>query len=344
MREIKIKNRIIGENHPPFIVSEIGAMYEDIEGMKLLIKKSKEAGADGVKIQTYSADTISLKGAEFKFEDGSVMSQYDFFKKYEISKESHKILFDYADKLGIMIFSTPSHFEDADFLETLGVPAYKTGSDDLTNYPFLKYLAEKGKPVIMSTGMATLSEIEMAVDTVLKTGNKDLILLHCTVAYPPEPEFANLNIINSLKETFGIPVGYSDHIFGTFSGCLAASMGACMIEKHVTLDRTLKRADYQVSLEPSELREMVEQIRLIDVLKGSKVKKVFPPEEKWRRNARKSLVAAVSLNKGEVLKKEDIKIIRPGTGIHPKDMDFVAGRVLKRDIKENEILSMDCLY
>lgn len=343
MKTITIDNTGVGPGQPCFIISEIGAMYEDIEGMKKLIKASKDAGADAVKIQTYRAETIALPGAEFEFEDGSRMSQFDFFKQYEISREDHKNLFDYARKIGITMFSTPSYYDDADFLDELDVPAFKTGSDDLTNYPFLEYIARKGKPMIVSTGMATLGEVEEAVNTILKTGNDQLILLHCTTSYPPETRYANLNIMKTLQLAFDVPVGYSDHIPGIFSSVLAASMGAYVIEKHVTLDRNLKRQDYQVSIEPSELKEMVDQIRLIPVLQGQSVKKVFPQEEKWRRNARKSLVAERNMKSGEILRREDIKIIRPGSGIHPRYLDMFAGKTLKKDLAENEVISKDAV-
>ena len=342
MKNIIIDKIKIGQDQKVFVISEIGAMYEDIDGMKKLIKASKDAGADAVKIQTYRAETISLPGSEFEFEDGSRMSQYDYFKKYEISQKNHKILFDYASQIGIIIFSTPSYYDDVDFLDKLGVPAFKTGSDDLTNYPFLEYIAHKGKPVIVSTGMSNLEEVEKAVEVILKTGNDQLILLHCTVAYPPEPEYANLNIIKTLQMAFNLNIGFSDHIIGTFSSVLAASMGACIIEKHFTLDRSLEGPpDYQVSLEPAELKEMTDQIKLIPVLKGQFVKKVYSPEKKWRINGRKSLVAARSIKAGEKILKKDIKIIRPGNGVHPKYLDIFAGRLLKRDISKNELFSFD---
>lgn len=343
MQSITVDDTRIGDGQACFIISEIGAMYEDLEGMKKLIKASKDAGVNAVKIQTYRAETIALPGAEFEFEDGSRMSQFDFFKQYEISRGDHKILFDYARELGITIFSTPSYYDDVDFLNELDVPAFKTGSDDLTNYPFLEYIARKGKPMIVSTGMSTLGEVEEAVRTILKTGNDQLILLHCTTSYPPETRYANLNIMKTLQLAFDVPVGYSDHIPGIFSPVLAASMGACVIEKHVTLDRNLKRQDYQVSLEPLELKEMVEQIRLIPVLQGESVKKVYPQEEKWRRNARKSLVAARDMKSGEILRREDIKIIRPGSGIHPRYLDIFAGKTLKKDLAENQVIPEDAV-
>jgi N,N'-diacetyllegionaminate synthase len=341
MKNIIIGDKRIGTEEPCFVISEIGAMYEDLNGMKELIKKSKEAGADAVKLQTYKADTIALPGAKFEFEDGRTMSQYDFFKQYEISENDHVTLFDYAKNLGIIIFSTPSHVDDVDLLDELGAPAYKTGSDDLTNYPFLEYIAEKGKPMIVSTGMSDISEVDKAVNTVRKTGNDQLILLHCTVSYPVSPKFANLNIINTLHQAFNLPVGYSDHVFGIFPSVLAASMGACVIEKHFTLDRELKRVDYQVSLEPHELQKMIEQIKLIPILKGESFKKTYPNEEKWRKNARKSITASRNIKKGETLNYDNMKIIRPGTGIHPKYMKFIIGKTVKRDLNENQIIPED---
>jgi len=343
MREIKIKNSVISHDKPHYIIAEIGAMYENIDGMKKLVKASKEAGVDAVKIQTYQAEKLALPGAIFQFEDGSTMSQLDFFKQYEISLDNHKILFDYANELDIPIFSTPSHSDDVDFLDSMNVPVFKTGSDDLTNYPFLEYIAGKGKPIIVSTGMATLAEVEKAVGVIQKAGNDQIVLLHCTVSYPPGPESANLNIIKTLRYAFDLPVGYSDHIFGVFSSVLAASLGACVIEKHLTLDRSLKRADYQVSLEPDEMKDMVDQIRLIDTLRGSGVKKVYPTEEKWRRNARKSIVAARDFKPGDVINNDALKIMRPGTGIHPQYLNFVVGRTIKKEIKCNEIIPEDAI-
>lgn len=327
---VTIDSKTIGHGHPCYVISEIGAMYEDIDGMKKLIKASADAGADAVKIQTYKAETIANPDAEFEFEDGSRMSQFEFFNKYEISKDDHREMMRYANELGITFFSTPSDKADVDFLEELGVPAYKTGSDDLTNYPFLEYIAGQGKPMIVSTGMCTMGEVEAAVDTILAAGNDQLVLLHCTVSYPPAPKFANMGVIKTLKQVFDLPIGYSNHIDDPFAPVLAAAMGACVVEVHFTLDRALKRQDYQVAFEPEELKEIVRQIRLIPVLRGSGVKKITKTEKKWRRNGRKSLIAARDLKSGHVLRVEDIKIMRPGTGLHPRDLALVVGRTLKK--------------
>ena len=338
---IRVGNLSIGHDGPCRVVAEIGAMYEDLAGMQRLIDAAVDAKADAVKIQTYRAETISNPEAEFEFEDGSKMSQYEFFRQYEISDENHRTLFDYARKRGILIFSTPSDYDDVDFLEELDVPVFKTGSDDLTNLPFLEYIADKGRPMIVSTGMSTLAEVDQAVRTILKTGNEQLILLHCTVSYPPERRMANLKLINTLKSAFALPVGYSDHIPGILSGVLAAALGACMLEKHVTLDRSLRRPDYQVSLEPHELKKMVEDIRAAESMLGETVKRVFPSEEKWRKNARKSLVAAKDLAPGSVIGPGDIKIVRPGTGIPPSFKDILMGRTLKSPVRVNEMIGWD---
>jgi sialic acid synthase SpsE len=245
--------------------------------------------------------------------------------------------------LDTIFFSTPSDYSDVDFLEELEVPAYKTGSDDLTNYPFLEYIAKKKKPMIVSTGMCTLAEVEEAVHTILNTGNDQLALLHCTVSYPPDPEYVNLNVINTLQQAFDLPIGYSNHMKGIFPSYLAAAMGASIVEVHFTLDRTLKRPDYQVALEPAELKELVAQIRAIPVLEGSKVKQITETEKKWRRNARKSLIAKRDKKAGDILGPGDIKIMRPGTGAHPRYLQCYLGRELKKDLKENDIITFDAI-
>ena len=339
--EIMIGTKYIGFGHPCYVIAEIGAMYEDLEGMLQLIKKCKLAGTDAVKIQTYKAETITNVGAEFEYENGTRISQYDFFKTYEISEDNHYKMMKFANELGVSLFSTPSDYADVDFLERLGVPAFKTGSDDLTNYPFLEYVARKGKPMIISTGMCKLGEVEEAVDTILKTGNDQFILLHCTVSYPTHPEHANLCVINTLQRVFDIPVGYSNHVPGTLAPVLAASLGACAVEVHVTLDRDLKRPDYQVSLEPGELKEMVEKIRQIPTLLGSERKVITTPEVRWRKSARKSLVVAIDKKKGDTLSRGDIKIMRPGTGIHPKNLEYVVGRTLKKNLKAGELITAE---
>jgi len=340
---ITIGSYKIGDEYPSFIVSEIGAMYENIEGMYKLIDISKEAGVDAVKIQTYKAETITGAHAEFEFEDGTKMSQFEFFKQYEISEINHKLLFEYAKSKGILIFSTPSDYEDVDFLDSLGVLAFKTGSDDLTNHPFLKYIANKNKLMIISTGMSTISEIYEAVETIKSTGNNNIILLHCTVSYPVSYDQANLNVIQSLKQIFGLCVGYSNHVPDILAPTLASSLGANVIEVHVTLDKSLKRPDYQVSFDPEELKQLVRQIRYVAVLSGSSMKTITQSEHKWRKNSRKSIYTSKSMKKGEIIKWEDLKIIRPGFGLQPKYIDLFVGKELKKNMNENELIDFDSI-
>ena len=340
-KTVKIGSKSIGVGQSCFVISEIGAMYEDMEGMKKMIKASVDAGTDAVKVQTYKAETIAHPDAEFEFEDGSRMSQLEFFKKYEISEDGHRELMLFAKELDTIFFSTPSDYADVDFLEGLEVPAYKTGSDDLTNYPFLEYIAKKKKPMIVSTGMCTLGEVEEAVGTIMSTGNDQLILLHCTVSYPPKLEFANLSVMETLKQAFGFPIGYSNHIDNILAPVTAVTLGASVVEVHFTLDRALKRQDYQVAFEPEELKTMIKQIRMIPILKGSGVKSISEPEKKWRRNGRKSLISARSMKTGEVIQRKDIRIMRPGTGFHVRDLSLLVGRTLKKDIRENEIIPFD---
>ena len=341
METIKLGNTEVGANDKCLVFAEIGAMYESLQDMKKLICLCKEAGADAVKIQTFKAENLALPGSEFTLENGLTISQFDFFKQYEISAKAHHSLFKYAEEIDIMMFSTPSHFEDVELLEELGTPFYKTGSDDLTNLPFLKYIGKKNKPVILSTGMSTLSEIETAIHTVKRTGNDQIILMQCTTSYPSIPENANLKVIETLKTTFGLPVGYSDHVPGILPSVLAASMGACAVEKHMTLDRKLKRPDYEVSAEPDELHQIIQHIRMIPVLKGSGIKSIAPSEKKWRRNARKSLVASKNIKKGNLFTENNIGIMRPGSGIHPGHLEFVLGRKALKSIPKHQMISKD---
>lgn len=327
----------------PLIIAEIGAKYAELDIMKQMVKAAKDAGADMVKFQTYEAETISTPGSYFTFEDGSKVPQYEFFKKYELTREDHEELDNYCKKLGIPWFSTPSHPKDVDLLEDFDVPAYKTGSDDLTNLPFLRYIAEKERPMIVSTGMCTLGEIEKAVEAVTSTGNEQLVLLHCVVSYPSKPQDANLKAIETLRRAFGFPVGLSDHTTDEFTSVLATALGARVIEKHFTLDHAMQLADHQASLDPTAFARLVQMVRLVKPALGDGVKRILPTEEKWRAAARKSLYSKRAIAKGKTIREEDIVIRRPADGIHPHLLDLVVGRVAGRDILENTLISWDML-
>lgn len=331
------------EKATPLIISEIGAKYGSIETMKEMIKSSKQCGADMVKFQTYQAETISTPGSFFTMEDGSKESQFNFFKKHELTMEDHRKLIQYCDKLDIAWLSTPSHPNDVELLETFDPVAYKTGSDDLTNLPFLKYIASKKRPMIVSTGMCTLAEIEKAVETIQGTGNDQIVLLHCVVSYPSRPEDANLKVIETLRQAFGLPVGLSDHTRDEFTAILAAQLGAVIIEKHFTLDHSLKLPDHEASLDPEAFKKLVNRIRLVPKALGTGVKTILETEKKWRTAARKSIFSARDIKKGEIIRSEDLTIRRPSDGIHPHYFDVIVGRKALRNIPINTLISWDMI-
>jgi len=338
---IKIENRYISEDYPTFIIAEAGVNHNgSLELAKKLVDVAKEAGVDAVKFQTFKTEKVVSKfapKAEYQIKNtGNNESQYEMIKKLELTEEEFIELYKYTKEKGLIFLSTPFDFESADFLEDL-VPAYKISSTDLTNLPFLEYIAKKGKPIILSTGMATLGEIEEAVNTIKKY-NEDIILLHCITNYPADFEELNLRAIKTLKEAFKLPVGYSDHSLGIYAPIAAVTLGAIVIEKHFTIDKNLPGPDHKASLNPEELKEMVKAVRLTEKALGDGIKRPTFSEEKIKKVARKSLVANVDIPKGSIIKREMVTIKRPGIGIEPKYLDVVAGKRARRDIKKDEVL------
>ena len=325
----------------PIFIAELGAKYADMEILTGMVKQAKAAGANMVKFQTYEAETISTPGSIFTMEDGSKVSQFDFFKAYELSKADHDILIAVCKIEGIEWFSTPSHPRDVKLLEELGTKYYKLGSDDLTNTPFIKHISSFQKPLLLSTGMCVLGEIEKAIDAFFTTGNKQLVLLHCVVSYPAKPEDANLRVIETLKKAFGLPVGLSDHTQGEFTSILAAQMGVCLIEKHFTPDHAMKLPDHQASLDPEQFKKMTDSVKLVNCTLGDGVKRILKTEEKWRKSARKSIFTTRAIKKGEIITADDLCMRRPSDGIHPHYFDLIIGRAAVRDIEENALLTWD---
>lgn len=327
----------------PAIVAEIGAKYADLATLMAMVRAAKNAGADIVKFQTYRAETIATPGSFFTFEGGARVPQFEWFKRHELTDADHVALDVYCRDIGIAWFSTPSHPSDVDYLEKFDPIAYKTGSDDLTNLPFLRYIAAKGRPMVVSTGMCTLGEIEKAVEAIFAAGTRDLILLHCVVSYPSRPEDANLRAIETLRHAFGLPVGLSDHTTDELTSVLATQMGASVIEKHFTLDHALKLPDRQASLDPAAFRLLVNRVRQVEAALGDGVKRILPTEEKWRAAARKSLFAARTIRAGETIDTAAIAIRRPADGLHPHEFDRVAGKRARRDIAEGALLAWDMI-
>lgn len=338
-----VGGRMLGQEAPVFVIAEIGANFSGIDEGKALIAAAADAGADAVKFQTYTAETVALPGATFTLEDGSVISQYDFFKASELSRPAHLELQRSAAEHDLVFFSTPGYYDDLELLEDLGVGLYKTGSDDLTNYPFLKAVAACGKPMIVSTGMCTLGEIEKAVEAVVSTGNEQLVLMHCVVGYPAPIEEANLRVIDTLRQAFGKPVGLSDHCRGPVAGILGVGLGAVCLEKHLCRDRSAGGPDNDVACQPDELAEYIGQIRQAEAALGCGRKQIGPGEEKWRRAARKSLVAAGDIAAGQILTPELVTIKRPSSGLHPQYFEMVLGRRARRPIAVNALIALEDL-
>jgi len=343
MIHVKIGDKKIGEDEPCFIIAEAGVNHNgSMELAEKLIDAAKDTGADAVKFQTFKAENVVTKTAEkAEYQKGTTgkSSQYDMIKELELIEKDFKKLAEYAKKTGILFLSSPFDRESVDLLDEIGVSAYKVASGEITNFPLLKYIAEKGNPIILSTGMATLGEIDDAVRVIEKAGVEDIVLLHCVTSYPAKVEDVNLKVIETLKYAFKLPVGFSDHTLGTTVPIAAASLGAVVIEKHFTLDRGLPGPDHKASLEPDELGEMVAAIRDVEKALGDGIKQPTETEEEIKKVVRKSVVAKVGIPEGTAITEDMLDIKRPGIGIAPKFMDMIMGRKAKEDIKKNDIIT-----
>lgn len=345
MKKIKIQNRFIGEDERVFVIGEAGVNHNgDINLAKKLIDAAKDAGCDSVKFQTFKAEGVVTENAEragYQVKNiGGDETQQDMLKKYELNYHDFIELKDYCDEKRIIFLSTP-HSEDAiDFLENL-VPAYKFGSGDLTNIPALEYTAKKGKPMIIGTGMATIDEVKEALNVIYAQGNKEVIMLHCTTNYPCSLEEVNLRAMQTMREELDCLVGYSDHTNGIIVPVMAVAMGACVIEKHFTLDKNLPGPDHKASLEPDELKEMLNAIRDAEKALGSEIKGPAESEKEIMKVARKSIVAKVDIQKGTAITKGMLSIKRPGNGLEPKYINKIIGKKAKVDIKSDKLIKFE---
>ncbi|OPX96499.1 MAG: N,N'-diacetyllegionaminic acid synthase [Syntrophorhabdus sp. PtaB.Bin027] len=312
---------------------------------KELIDVAAEAGADAVKFQTFRAEnvvTCHAEKAEYQKSSTSANeSQYEMIKNLELPDESFRDLSDYAKKRGIIFLSTPFDEESADLLDQIGVPAYKIPSGEITNYPLLKKIAKKRKPVILSTGMSTLGEVEEAFNYLKKNGARYIVLLHCTTSYPAPLHSANLRAMKTLQCAFCVPVGFSDHTEGITISIAAVAMGATVLEKHFTLDRTLPGPDHLASLEPGELKAMVQAIRDVECAQGDGIKKPNEVEIQIREIARKSIVAKRSIKKNEIITSDMLTVKRPGTGIKPNYLHFFIGKKINCDLEKDNFVLFD---
>jgi pseudaminic acid synthase len=339
---ININGRLIGHGCTPYIVAEMSGNHNhNLDRAISIIDAAKAAGADAVKLQTYRADTITIdhNSEEFTIKGGLWDGQrlYELYEQAHTPWAWHNSLFEHARRIGITIFSSPFDPTAVDFLESLGAPAYKIASPELVDLPLIRKVASTGKPIILSTGAASLEEIEEAVQTARNSGANEIVLLHCTAAYPAPPEEANLSSIAVLAKRFNVIAGLSDHTLGTTVALLAVGLGASFIEKHFTLARADAGVDSAFSIEPQELAELVRAARIAHVSIG---KPTFAPTESEAivLKNRRSLYVVKSLAKGELITSEHIRSIRPGNGLKPRYLESVLGQRASRELAFGEPL------
>ena len=343
-----IDDREIGDDRPCCIVAEAGVNHNgDLDRARALIDAAAEAGADAVKFQTFTAERVAApnapKAAYQLRSNGVSESQFEMLKKLELSPEDHLALIEHCRDRDIVFLSSPFDLQAINLLHGLDVAAFKVPSGELTNLPYLAHMAALGRPVILSTGMADIEEVEEAVEVLAANGNPPVCILHCTSNYPASPDSVNLRAMRTLHGSFGHPVGLSDHTEGFLIAVAAAARGARMIEKHFTLDKTLPGPDHKASIEPDELKEMVAGIRLVERALGDGIKRAQPEEIDTRNIARKSVVAARDIQAGRVLEADDLTLLRPGTGLPPAEYPNLLGRTALRDIHFGELINWDML-
>jgi len=326
--------------HGVYVIAEAGVNHNgDLALAHRLIDEAVQAGANAVKFQTFQTEKLVTQSApQAVYQSvnmGKSTTQFEMLKKLELSHEDHEKLKNYAVESGIDFLSTPFDFESADFLNALGVPFFKVPSGEITNRPFILHLARFLKPLIVSTGMSTLEEVKRVRTWLLEKSHDEQVYLHCTSSYPAEFSEVNLNAMKTMGEALGVAVGYSDHTLSLEVPFAAAVLGACVIEKHFTLDQNLPGPDHKASLVPSELKKMVDQIRKIPSFMGSSEKKPTEKERETLKVARKSLVLSRALQSGDQITEGDLEIKRPGTGIPPFELEKVVGKILKVSLEED---------
>lgn len=340
-----MNSRRIGDGEPAYIIAEMSANHAgSMERALEMIHVAKEAGADCVKIQTYTADTLTIDchNKYFDITKGTWEGEnlYSLYKKAYTPWEWQPKLMEEAKKAGIDFLSTAFDNTSVDFLEEMGIAFYKVASFELVDIPLLKYIASKKKPVIFSTGMGTLEEIEEAIEAVYSQGNKEIAILKCSSAYPAKSEEMNLNTITDMRERFKVPVGLSDHSLGSFSAATAVAMGACIIEKHFCISREIENPDAAFSMEPQEFREMVQAVREVEKAKG-KVFYGISKQEESNAGFRRSLFAVKDIAKGEALTPENVRSIRPAYGLAPKHYEEIMGKHTKRALLKGTPLAWE---
>ena len=338
MERLSIAGRQIGPDYPPYVIAEIGANHNgDMDLCRRLVDAARECGADAVKFQSWSKNSL-VSRAEYARNtryvgDRRVPSLEEAVERYQLTPAQHREMATYCRQRGAVFFSSCFSKEEIDLMEQLDAPAYKVASMDVNHLPLLAHIGRTGKPVLLSTGMATLGEVERALAVLRESGSGSVALLHCISVYPCPPELVNLRLLDTWHRAFGVPVGYSDHTLGDAVALAAVALGACVIEKHFTLDHALEGWDHGISADPTELRRLVEGGRQVHASLGRAVRTVDPAEIEKRKVFRRRMVAKRPLAKGERLTEADMEFKRPGTGIQPDEVSYVVGRTVLRDIE-----------
>ncbi len=340
---VNLFDRLQQESSETFFVAEAGLNHGGSkEKAMAMVRAAKWAGADAIKFQTFKADQLNSK-TKARLTHTKDVDLHDLFKKLELDFDAFRTIYGEAKRLGIEFLSTPFDEESADFLEELGVGAFKIASGDITHSPLVKHIAQKGRPILLSTGMSTPEEIEKAIDWIFSQENHQIILLHCVSAYPPKPEELNLKSIEFLRDRFGLPVGFSDHSVGTIGSTIAVSLGAQVIERHFMLDTRGEVPDRDVSFDTKQLRAHIEELRAIGPILGRRDKFATETESQNLTASRRSLYAKRPIAPGETISRDMLYALRPAVGISPEHVDDVVGREARGAIDENAPVRWDSI-
>ncbi|HEY4245816.1 MAG TPA: N-acetylneuraminate synthase family protein [Lacunisphaera sp.] len=345
MKTIKFGEMEIGPDKPPYIIAEVGSNHNgDMDLCRRLIDEAAKAGAHAVKFQSWTDTSLIAeeeydRNTEYSDKKKHFGSLREMVSAYQLTTQQHFEAHAHCQARGIAFCSTPFSTEEVDLLEKLDVPFFKIASMDAVNLPLLRYVARKQRPVVISTGMATLAEIEQSVDAVRSEGNDRVVLLHCIAIYPPDYDTIHLRNMSMLQQAFDVPVGFSDHSLGTAIPLAAIALGACVIEKHFTLDQEMAGWDHAISANPQQLRTIVTEGKNIFTALGNSNRTVSAAEIEKRKKFRRSLVARTKLARGHILSETDLTAKRPGTGIEPNELPYVLGRKLASDVDADQVLS-----
>lgn len=342
---MKIAGRQIGERFPCFLIAEAGVNHNgSMELAQRLVEAAAQAGADAVKFQTFQAERVISAGtpkAEYqKKATGNREQQLEMLRRLEMPERMTRAVAAHAASVGITFLSTAFDEQSVDLLDDIGVRAFKVGSGDVTNLPLLEFIGCKRKPVILSTGMSYLEEVKGAVETLLAAGCPELALLHCVSSYPADPEEANLRVLQTLRDNFKVPIGFSDHCMDNAIAVAAVAMGANILEKHITLDVNLPGPDHRMSLSPGEFKGLVKSVRGVERSLGDGIKRPHPGEQNVRELARRSIVAAHTIASGAIITREMLAFKRPGTGIPPGQWKQLVGKRAARGIASDSVITM----